>query len=214
MTAAPATMAADIIQAVIIKEQTTDARLYLPDIFVLNKSPAVPAGLSLWGMKERITLKSAEEINCAMELYADMVRRICFVHLKDRHDTEDVFQNVYLKYMLYEGTFESREHEKAWFARVTINACTDWLRSFARRKWVPLDVIAEEREALDDTSGEVLEVVLKLPEKYRNVIYLFYFEGYSAVEIAGILGHKENTIYTWLARAKNLLRENLGGEWA
>lgn len=159
-------------------------------------------------------MKSAEEMNFAMEAYADMVRRICFVHLKNRYDTEDVFQSVYMKYMLYEGAFESREHEKAWFARVTINACKDLLRYFSRRKWVPLDVIAEEREALDDTAEGILEVVLKLPEKYRNVIYLFYYEGYSATEIAEILGRKENTVYTWLARAKGLLRETLGGEWA
>ncbi len=159
-------------------------------------------------------MKSAEELNLAMEAYADMVRRICFVHLKNRHDTEDVFQNVYMKYMLYEGAFESSEHEKAWFARVTINACKDMLRYFSRRQWVPLDAIAEEREALDDTAEEILDVVLKLPEKYRSVIYLYYYEGYSAVEIAGILGRKENTVYTWLARAKVLLREKLGGEWA
>ncbi len=72
----------------------------------------------------------------------------------------------------------------------------------------------EERAALDDSSAEVMEVVLRLPEKYRNVIYLFYYEGYSAVEIAGILGRKENTVYTWLSRAKEILREKLGGEWA
>lgn len=166
------------------------------------------------GNRRRAALKSAEEINFAMEAYADMVRRICFLHLKNRYDTEDVFQNVYMKYMLYEGAFESSEHEKAWFVRVTINACKDLLRYFSRRKWVPLDVIAEEREAFDDTDEGVLEVVLKLPEKYRSVIYLYYFEGYSATEIAGILGRKENTIYTWLARAKALLREQLGGEWA
>lgn len=159
-------------------------------------------------------MKSAEEINAALEAYADMVRRICFLHLKNGYDTEDVFQNVYMKYMLYEGDFESSEHEKAWFARVTINACKDMLRYFSRRKWVPLDVIAEEREALDNRDEGVLEVVLKLPEKYRSVIYLYYYEGYSATEIAGILGRKENTIYTWLARAKALLREKLGGEWA
>ena len=106
--------------------------------------------------------------------YADMVRRICFVHLKNRHDTEDVFQNVYMKYLLYESTFESAEHEKAWFVRVTINACTDWLRALSRRKWVPLDVLAEESTELDHSSKEVLEAVLKLPEKYRDVIYLFY----------------------------------------
>ena len=148
-----------------------------------------------------------------MDAYADMVRRICFVHLKNRHDTEDVFQNVYMKYLLYEGTFEGMEHEKAWFARATINACTDWLRALSRRKWVSLDALAEESTELDNPSKEVLETVLKLPEKYRDVIYLFYYEGYTAVEIARILGKKENTVYTLLSRAKDILRERLGGDW-
>ena len=159
-------------------------------------------------------MKSTEDVNRVMEAYADMVRRICFVHLKNRHDTEDVFQNVYMKYLLYEGSFESNEHEKAWFVRVTINACTDWLRTLSRRKWVPLDVLAEESVVLDNPSKEVLEAVLKLPEKSRDVIYLFYYEEYSAVQIAKILGKKENTIYTWLSRAKDILREQLGGEWS
>lgn len=158
-------------------------------------------------------MKSEEDLNRAMEAYADMVRRICFLHLKNKYDTEDVFQNVYLKYLLYDKPFESREHEKAWFARVAINACTDHLRYAARRKWVPLDMIEEEREVLDDMSSEVLEAVLSLPEKYRNVIYLHYYEDYPAVEIARILGKKENTVYSWLSRARELLRERLGGEW-
>lgn len=159
-------------------------------------------------------MKSVEDLNRAMETYADMVRRICFVHLKNRDDSEDVFQNVYMKYLLHEGSFDSIEHEKAWFARVTINACTDWLRYFSRRKWLPLEVVDEEKGSLDDTSAELLETVLSLPEKYRNVIYLYYYEEYSAVEIAKILGKKENTIYTWLSRAKEILRNKLGGEWA
>ncbi len=159
-------------------------------------------------------MKSTEDVNRVMEAYADMVRRICFVHLKNRHDTEDVFQNVYMKYLLYEGSFESIEHEKAWFVRVTINACTDWLRALSRRKWVPLDVLAEESVVPGDPSKDVLEAVLRLPEKYRDVIYLFYYEEYTAVEIAKILKKKENTVYTWLSRAKNILREKLGGEWS
>ena len=159
-------------------------------------------------------MKSAEDLNRVIETYADMVRRICFVHLKNRHDSEDVFQNVYMKYLLHKGSFESIEHEKAWFARVTINACTDWLRYISRRKWVPLEVVDEEKKTIDDTSTELLEVVLTLPEKYRNVIYLYYYEEYSAVEIARILGKKENTVYTWLSRAKDILRDRLGGEWA
>ena len=158
-------------------------------------------------------MKSEEDLSRVMEAYADMVRRICFLHLKNKYDTEDVFQNVYLKYLLYDKPFESREHEKAWFARVAINACTAHLRYAARRKWVPLDMIEEEREVLDDMSSEVLEAVLSLPEKYRNVIYLHYYEDYPAVEIARILGKKENTVYSWLSRARELLRERLGGEW-
>lgn len=159
-------------------------------------------------------MKSAEDLSRVMETYADMVRRICFVHLRNRFDSEDVFQNVYMKYLLHEDSFDSLEHEKAWFVRVTVNACTDWLRSISRRKWVSLDVLDEEQENLDDTSAELLGIVLKLPEKYRNVIYLYYYEEYSAVEIAKILGKKENTIYTWLSRAKDILRNKLGGEWA
>lgn len=159
-------------------------------------------------------MKSTADVKRVVEEYADMVRRICFVHLKNSHDTEDVFQNVYLKYLLYEGSFESSEHEKAWFIRVTINACTDWLRKLSHRKCLPLEIIAEESELQDSSSGDILEAVLQLPEKYRNVIYLFYYEGYTAVEIAKILGRKENTIYTWLSRAKEILRRQLGGDLA
>ena len=159
-------------------------------------------------------MKNEEDLNRVIEAYGDMVRKICFVHLKNRHDTEDVFQNVYMKYLLHTDSFENAEHEKAWFARVTINACTDWLRSLARRRWVPLEVIAEEADSLDSSSSEILEIVLKLPEKYRNVIYLHYYEEYTAAQIAGILGKKENTVYTWLSRAKDILRDKLGGEWA
>ncbi len=157
-------------------------------------------------------MRSPEDVNRVVEKYADMVRRICLVHLKNMHDTEDVFQNVFLKYMLYKGSFESEEHEKAWLTRVTINACTDWLRSLARRRWIPLESVLEEGNMPDEASREVLEAVLQLPERYREVIYLFYYEGYSAVEIAGILGKKENTIYTWLSRAKGILRKSLGAE--
>lgn len=159
-------------------------------------------------------MKSEEDVSRVMDSYADMVQRICFVHLKNRYDTEDVFQNVYLKYLLHDGLFENKEHEKAWFIRVTINACTDWLRSLSRRNCIPLDFIAEECAAPDEESVEVLQAVLLLPAKYRDIIYLYYYENYTAVEIARILGKKENTVYTWLARARSMLREKLGGEWA
>lgn len=158
-------------------------------------------------------MKSTREAERAVEQYADLVRRICFVRLNCREDSEDVFQTVFLKYLLYPGEFESAEHEKAWFIRVAINACSDWRRRLLRRQSVPLDVLREEAAVMPQEEQELLEFVLALPEKYRDVIYLHYYENYSAGEIAAILGRPENTIYTWLSRARALLRERLGGDW-
>lgn len=134
------------------------------------------------------------------------------VHLKNYADTEDIFQNVFLKYVLSDQQFESREHEKAWFIRVTINACKDLLKSFFRTRTVAIDEALETAADLDEDRSAVLEAVLSLPVKYRDAVYLHYYEGYTAPEIGGILGKNPNTVYTLLTRAKNMLREKLGGE--
>ena len=154
-------------------------------------------------------MRSEEEANCAVERYADTVRRICMVHLKNYADTEDIFQTVFLKYVLYPGAFDSEEHEKAWIIRVTINACRDMLRSFFRSRTVPLeDCEGQARREKEDYS-EVVEAVQSLPSKYRDVVYLYYYEGYGAAEIGDILHKNTNTIYTLLARARKLLKEKL-----
>ena len=98
-----------------------------------------------------------------MDLYADTVKRICVLYLKNHADTEDIFQTVFLKYTLRSAAFESPEHEKAWFIRVTINACKDLLRSFFRRRTVPLEEAAAQA-AVPEEDGAVLEAVLALPE--------------------------------------------------
>lgn len=133
------------------------------------------------------------------------------VHLKNSADTEDIFQTVFLKYVLSSVSFENEEHEKAWFIRVTINACRDMLRNLFRRRTVSLDEVMEQPAVLAPDHREVLEAVLSLPEKYRQVIYLHYFEEYSAPEIGKILGKNVNTVYTLLTRSKKLLKEKLGG---
>lgn len=136
-------------------------------------------------------MRSEEEVNHALEKYADMIRRVCFYHLKNHADTEDVFQNVFLKYMLYDGVFASAEHEKAWLLRVAINDCKDILKSFFRRNMVPLEAVQELEAEVADSHREVLEAVLSLPKRYKDVIYLHYFEGYTAAEIGNILGKKK-----------------------
>ena len=157
-------------------------------------------------------MRSEQEANRAIERYADMVRRLCFVHLKNEADTEDIFQTVFLKYVLYHGEFESEEHEKAWFIRVTVNACRDLLRSFFRSRTVPQEELESVAAALPQERREVLDAVLSLPAKYRDAVYLHYYEGYTAPEIGKLLGKNTNTVYTLLTRARQLLREKLGGE--
>ena len=148
-------------------------------------------------------------MNAAVERYADTVKRLCMVHLKNTADTEDIFQTVFLKYALSSAEFESREHEKAWFIRVTINACKDLLKSFFRSRTVSLEELPAE---MGEDKRYVLEAVLSLPDKYREVVYLHYYEDYSAPEIGRIRGRNVNTVYTLLNRARQQLREKLGGE--
>lgn len=157
-------------------------------------------------------MRSEQEADRAVEKYSDMIKRICMVKLKSYADTEDIFQDVFMKYILSSNTFESDEHEKAWFIRVTINCCKDYLKSFFRTHAVPLEIIAEHTTELSDEKTEVLEAVLSLPKKYKDAIYLFYYEGYSAVEISELLGKKVNTVYTLLSRGRDFLKEKLGGE--
>ncbi len=156
-------------------------------------------------------MRSEQEANRAIELYADTVRRLCMIHLKNHADTEDIFQTVFLKYLLSTKEFESPEHEKAWFIRVTVNACRDLLKSFFRSWTVSMEEVLDQ-PSLPQEDHEVLEAVLSLPARYKDAVYLHYYEGYTAPEIAKILGKNANTIYTLLNRARQLLREKLGGD--
>lgn len=158
-------------------------------------------------------MRSEQETNRAIERYGDTVRRLCMIHLKNEADTQDIFQTVFLKYLLHDRDFESEEHEKAWFIRVTLNACKDLLKSVFRRCTVSLEELSPQIAAgLDDQAREVLGAVLSLPAKYRQVIYLHYYEGYTALEIGQLLGKNVNTVYTNLTRGRERLRELLGGE--
>ncbi len=158
-------------------------------------------------------MRSEQETIRAIERYSDTVQRLCMVHLKNDADTEDIFQTVFLKYVLSSVSFENDEHEKAWFIRVTINACKDLLKSFFRSHTVSLDNVMEQSAELPPDYRDVWEAVFSLPQKYRDVVYLHYFEDYTAPQISRILGKNVNTIYTLLTRSKQMLKEKLGGAY-
>ena len=138
-------------------------------------------------------MRSEEEVRRALDAYGDMVWRVCMVHLKNRDDAQDILQNVLLKFAQHTRPFQSPEHEKAWVLRVVINESRDLLRDAFCSRSAPW------------------EEVLSQPPKYRDAVYLYYYEGYRAAEIGKLLGKNVNTVYTLLERSRKLLRDQLEG---
>ena len=139
-----------------------------------------------------------------------MLFKLSFLKLQNVQDAEDVVQEVFYQYVKRQDNFEGDEHEKAWLIRVAINACKDLRRSFFRSRTLSLDEIAEPAVAMPPDHREVLEAVLSLPQKYKEVIYLHYYEEYTAPQIGKLLHKNTNTVYSLLARGRTLLKEKLG----
>ena len=147
-------------------------------------------------------------ISAAIEKHADMVRRICFLYLKNSADVDDVFQEVFLKFFLNYDVFESEAHQKAWLCRVTFNQCKDLCKSFWRRNVVGIGEteIPFESPAQD----ELIRVVLALPPDQKEIVYLHYYEDRPIPEIAQIMRKNTNTVYSILRRAKSHLKKKVG----
>ena len=160
-------------------------------------------------MSDAAVCAGAEEV---LERYAATVFAAAYAMVKNKEDAEDIAQEVFISYVKAKPAFESAEHEKAWLIRVTINACKDLLKRFFRSRTVSLDKLLDQPAEVPPDYREVLEAVLALPLKYRDVVYLHYYENYTAPEISRVMGKNVNTVYTLLTRAKQLLREKLGGE--
>lgn len=140
--------------------------------------------------------------------HVDMVYRICLLYLKNRTDTEDAVQNIFLKAWEKQVCFKDTSHEKAWFITVTRNYCKDVLKSSWRKKQVCMEEIEiPERDGRTEKDDAVLDAVMELPAKYREVLYLYYFEGYAAKELAVILKRKESTVQSQLAAARKKLEK-------
>ncbi len=118
-------------------------------------------------------------------------------------DAEDIVQESFLRAYEKAPEFESEAHERAWLIRVTVNLCNSRLRSPWHRRTEPL---LDSYPASEPKQHELLEIIMTLPYKYRTVIHLFYYEGYSIKEIAGLIGQKEATVRSHLTRARQKLK--------
>ncbi|MFA6940042.1 MAG: sigma-70 family RNA polymerase sigma factor [Clostridiaceae bacterium] len=147
-----------------------------------------------------------EEVSAAVDKYADMVRRICFLYLRNHADVEDVFQEVFLKYFLNINSINDEEHLKAWLCRVTFNKCKDLSKSFWRKKVVSIENLEIPYEGMKEPD-EIVKAVFQLPPEYKEVIYLHYYEDLTIPQIAEIIQKNTNTVYTHLRRAKEILKK-------
>ena len=155
-------------------------------------------------------LRTGKEIAEIYERHSDMVYRICFAYMKNSMDTEDAVQDTFCNLIKSGVAFESAEHEKAWLIRAAANICKNKLRHWWRKRENLEDyenLQAEGAFEIDDT----LNAVMQLPDKYKTVVYLYYYEGYDSVEISKILQKPQSTIRYYLSNARKMLREKIGG---
>lgn len=143
-----------------------------------------------------------------MEKYSDMVYRIALTRSGTIENAEDIFQEVFIKFSEKKPSFNNEKHEKAWFIRVTINLSKNINKSAWNRRVFTLDesITFENKEETN-----VFSIVSELPQNYKTVIYLSYYEGYKVKEIAEIMNKREGTIKTWLYRAREILKQKLEG---
>ena len=160
-------------------------------------------------------MRANEDITSAVERHANTVVRVCALYFGHRPESDDAFQDTFLKYSQSDKVFESEEHRKAWLISVATNTCKDMLRK-AESKTVLTDQFEDTASPQwhsgvesDDRADELNEALQQLDEKFRIVLYLKYYEGYTAAEIAGMLNMPENTVYTNLTRGREKLKEVL-----
>ncbi len=142
--------------------------------------------------------------------YSDLVYRMAYSLVKNRYDADDIHQEVFIRYLRKRPEFENPAHEKAWFLRVTVNLCKNLWKTAWRQKTIGLTDYAAENVGLpeepESESDQIIAIVKKLPQKYRIVIHLFYYEELSIDEIAKVLRMKPSTVRTQLTRARARLK--------
>lgn len=156
-----------------------------------------------------------EESFCAddfqmFQKYSEMVYRFAFSLVKNREDAQDIHQEVFVRYICSKPLFENEEHERAWFLRVTVNLCKNLWKTAWKRKVIGGYEEREEGQTVEwQEEDSLIDVVKKLPQKYRVVIHLFYYEELSIEEIAKILHAKPSTVRTQLTRARQQIKKLL-----
>ena len=140
--------------------------------------------------------------------YVDDIYRLCVSFLKNQADAEDVVQETFVKYYCSEKKFDSENHIKAWLIVTASNHCKNMLKHWWRKR----ENYEEYRESAGDGGvciDEMLELIMKLPDKYKLAVYLYYYEEYDSEQIAKMLRKSGSTVRTYLKKARELLKQEL-----
>lgn len=156
----------------------------------------------------------SDAVEKALDLFGNDILRLAYSYLKSREDAEDVVQETLIRLMQFQPVFEDEKKEKSWLMKVAANLCRDLLKSAEKKRFVAMPEGYDVPEAVPqgEADSDVMEAVMGLPEKYRTVIHLYYYEEYSTREIAGITGKKEATVRSLLKRGRELLKKQWKGE--
>ena len=154
---------------------------------------------------------SQEEMAALYRRHVSMVYQICLMLLKNVPDAEDATQNVFRKVMEQDKPFRDPEHEKAWLIVTARNECRDQLKHWWRRNRESETALLQVSSRQPEDNG-LKELIWELPEQDRLVLYLYYYQGYTAQEIAELLGKNPSTVRTWLVRARKKLKLRMEAE--
>lgn len=154
-----------------------------------------------------------QPVQALIERYQDNLYAAAFNVCKNAQDAEDVVQDTFIQYHTSNKDFENEQHIRAWLIRVAINKAKNTNLTFWRQNKRPLEDYMETLTFETPQSRNLFETVMELPEKYRIVIHLFYYEDYTIREIAEILKVSESNVKVRLSRGRNMLRKTLQEEW-
>ena len=162
------------------------------------------------------TYQSAQIVELLIEDYGQDVLKIAYLYVKDQQLAEDIFQEVFYKVMKNYHKFEHLSSEKTWLIRITINTCKDLLRTSWLRRVTTFGTLEEQNQTQyeqpfdmtqSESNNELYEMIMKLPQRYKEVILLFYYEDFSYDEMAKILNIPKGTVQSRLARGREKLKK-------
>ena len=163
-----------------------------------------------------LSLRTRESFDAVMRKYSDMVYRLAYSRTGNTYDSDDILQEVFLRYIRADKTYNDEEHRKSWLIRITINCTNSYVKSAWNRhrdysEPDPNEGAEDPAIAASETRSDVMDALLTLPERDRTAIYLFYSEDMSVAQIAKTVKTSETNIKTRLSRGRDMLKEKLKG---